>query len=727
MSTQDPSPVNEALLHLNGTDPITVLHVDDDPDFADLVSVYLERENSSLEVITETSADAGLDRLADVDIDCIVSDYDMPRTDGLEFLSAVREEYPQVPFILFTGKGSEEIASDAISAGVTDYLQKGGGTDQYTVLENRISNAVRQYQAEREIDRGFQALETAREGISLLDEEGTFLYVNQAYADTYGYDRSELIGEHWETIYPEDHVTQVYEEILPAVSEEGQWEGEHTHRTKDGERLVVDHALAYAESGSIICLVRDVTDEKETQRILEEERRRFELFVDAVEEYAIFALDADGYVTSWNRGAERIKGYAPEEILGEHVSTFHTEKQADAGSPDELLEQALEDGWVTDEGWRVREGGSRFWADVTITAVFDGNGRHRGYVKVTQDVTDRLDTRDEPDGDRQFIDQALDVLDDVFYVLDPDGSISRVTQRAIEVTGYTEAELRSMDLVELFPEDQRARVQSDIEDAIATGSAELEVDVLTKDGRTIPYEFRKRRITDEDGDVVGAVGIGRDITKRKRRERQLQRQLDQFERFGSILSHDLRTPLQTVTGRIDLARETGETEHLDKAEAALGRLEMLIDDLSTVMREGELVDDVTALDVEASVRDVWEALPTDGVSLRVRETARIRADENAFARLLENLLKNALDHGEGTVTVGVLSDGFYLEDDGPGVPEDIREEIFELGYSTKLSDDGTGFGLASARQIAVAHGWEITATEGDDGGARFEVTDVEMA
>ncbi|MFB6156871.1 MAG: PAS domain S-box protein [Haloferacaceae archaeon] len=727
MSTRDPPPAGGGHLYVDATDRVTVLHVDDDPDFAEMVSVHLERADGSLEVITETDAVDGLDRLADADVDCVVSDYDMPRVDGLEFLSAVREDHPHLPFILFTGKGSEEIASEAVSAGVTDYLQKGTGTDQYAVLANRIVNVVRQYRAEREVERGFRAMETAREGIGILDAEGTFLYVNRAYADTYGYDREEMVGEHWEMLYPESHVDQVYEEILPSIPENGRWEGETVHLAKDGTRLVVDHALAYTDAGSIICLARDVTEERERRRIPDEDRERFDPFVDAVEEYAIVALDPEGYVTGWNRGAERITGYDADAILGRHLSTVYPEARVEAGHPDDLLERALADGRANDEGWRVRADGSRFWADMTVTAVLNENDRHRGFVTVTRDVTDRYEARRELADEKRFIEQALDMLDDVFYVLDSEGNVSRVTERAVEVTGYSEAELLSMDPAELFPADQRPRVRADVEEALATGSAELEADLLTKDGRTVPYEFRKRRFTDDEGNVVGVVGIGRDVTDRKRRERRLRRQLDQFEAFGSVLSHDLRTPLRTAEGRLELARETGEPEHLDRAVAALERLDALIDDLATVMREGELVDEVATVDVGAAVREVWKALPTGDASLRVRGSPRVRADPNAFTRMVENLLKNALDHGGDAVTVGTLPDGFYVEDDGPGIPADIRDEVFELGYSTKSSDDGTGFGLASARQIAVAHGWELTATKGADGGARFEFTDVELA
>lgn len=385
-SSPDQSSPQERLVQLHGAQSITVLHVDDEPNFADLVSVYLERESDLLEVHTETEANAALERLDSDTIDCIVSDYDMPGIDGLELLDAVRQEHPDLPFILFTGKGSEAIASEAISAGVSDYLQKESGTHQYQLLANRIENAVFHHRATKEVERGFHAIENAHEGISFLDEDGTFLYLNRAYAETYGYTRQELVGKHWETVYPEDQVSEVYEEILPIVPENGKWKGESIHQRKDGIELIVDHALTYCQGGTLICLIEDITEERETERELEQQRERFEEFVDAVEEYAIFALDEEGYITSWNRGAARIKGYDESEILGEHFSIFYPEEKVEAGLPTELLEEALAEGSAQNEGWRVRDDGSQFWAEVLITAVFDDDGLHRGFLKVTREV-----------------------------------------------------------------------------------------------------------------------------------------------------------------------------------------------------------------------------------------------------------------------------------------------------------------------------------------------------
>jgi len=710
---------------------ITVLHVDDEPGFAELVSIYLEREGEALEVVTETSVEDGLDRLETGGVDCVVSDYDMPGTDGLEFLEAVRAEHPNLPFILFTGKGSEEIASEAISAGVTDYLQKQGGTDQYTLLVNRIENAVQQYYATREVQRGFHAIETTREGIAFLDEEGRFLYANPAYVDTYGYEREEMIGEHWEMLYPDDHVSRVYEEILPSVPVEGEWTGESVHKRKDGTRLVVDHALSYCTEGTLLCFIQDITAQEDEERALEGGRHRLSEFVDAVEEYAIVALDPEGFVTSWNRGAERLKGYCQEEIVGEHVSVFYPDEKSEEGYADELLETARDAGSATDTGRRVRKDGSTFRADVAITAVFDDDGVHQGFLKVTRDVTRQREARREREVEQDFLDKALNVLDDLFYAIDDHGNIVRVADRATEVTGYSRTELLSMSPADLFPPEDRQRIQTDIDEAFETGSATTEADLLTKDGRTVPYEFRKRRLTDTEGNQF-VVGIGRDISDRRRRERRLRRQLDQFEHFGSVLSHDLRTPLETVRGRLELARETGDEGHLAKADAALERLDDIIDDLAAVMREGELVREFTDVELRECLRDAWSSLETAEATLTVEGNGTIRADEDAFRRLAENLFKNSIEHGgdDVHVTVGTLPDGFYVEDDGPGIPPADRDRIFDAGHSTKAT--GGGFGLASVRQLVLAHGWEITATEGEGegggeaGGARFEITDADV-
>ena len=363
--------------------PITVLHVEDDADFAELSAIYLARVNPRISVVTAGNVEEGKDELNRRDIDCVVSDFDMPGPSGIDLLASIRETHRSLPFILFTGKGSEEIASDAISAGVTDYLQKGGGIEQFAVLANRIENVVERHRAEQLVDRAFRAMDRSREGIALLDEDGDFLYVNTAYCDIVGYSQEELQGAHWELVYPDEQVTRIYNEVLDSVPIEGRWSGETVYQRKDESRIVVDHALAYTDEGTMICLIRDHTGEE--SKVLQRERRRFDLFIDAVEEYAIYMLDRDGYVVSWNRGAKRLLGYDRDEVLGEHLSIFHPANEQEV-DPNQLLDCAREEGAVEHRGQLVRGDGSKFFAESAITAVYDDEKHHRGFANVTRRI-----------------------------------------------------------------------------------------------------------------------------------------------------------------------------------------------------------------------------------------------------------------------------------------------------------------------------------------------------
>lgn len=364
---------------------IQILHVDDDPQFADLAATYLQREDERFAVTTASDATEGFDRLREADFDCIVSDFDMPGQNGLEFLDAVRTEFPTIPFVLFTGKGSEEIASRAISAGVTDYIQKRSGTDQYTILANRIGNAVDQVQAIREIDQSYRAMDTAAEGLSLVRPDGTFSYVNPAFAHLFGFEPDELIGVHWTVLYHNEEARRLENDILPAVVEHGYWSGETVRLTKAGERLVTDHRLAHTEDDVIVCTATDVTPERTAPG---QRTTGFDLLVDAMDGHAFYTLDHEGYITRWNEGAERLTGYSADEIIGAHIGIFFTETDREEDRPEELIETAKVEGSVTDQGRRVRKDGSRFRAVDTLSASYDADGTIRGFGKIDREASD---------------------------------------------------------------------------------------------------------------------------------------------------------------------------------------------------------------------------------------------------------------------------------------------------------------------------------------------------
>ena len=207
---------------------------------------------------------------------------------------------------------------------------------------------------------------------------------------------------------------------------------------------------------------------------------------------------------------------------------------------------------------------------------------------------------------------------------------------------------------------------------------------------------------------------------------RISRENERLDRFASVVSHDLRNPLSVTGGYIQLARETGDPAYLDRAESALDRMGSLIDDLLELARSDDADPDVEVVDLRGVVERSWDVVPADDATLDVATDRRLRAEPTMLGRLVENLAHNAAAHGGGSVTVTVsdVPGGFAVADDGRGIPAGDRERVFEMGYTT--DDDGTGVGLLIVREVADAHGWEVTLTESEHGGARYEITGVEV-
>ena len=234
------------------------------------------------------------------------------------------------------------------------------------------------------------------------------------------------------------------------------------------------------------------------------------------------------------------------------------------------------------------------------------------------------------------------------------------------------------------------------------------------------------------GMVIGMLQV-RAIQKAVEAERiqfrldEAKRQRDRLEEFANVVAHDLRNPLNVAQGRVTLAREECDSEQLSHVEASLERMQELIEDLLTLARTGTELSDVEPVNLAGLVTRCWRNVVTADATLTTESNRTIRADQTRLRQLLQNLIRNAVEHSNTgvTVTVGELDNGFYVEDDGHGIPEADRDAVFEAGYST--TEDGTGFGLSIVKQVAEAHGWDVRVTDGSAGGARFEITGVEFA
>ena len=258
--------------------------------------------------------------------------------------------------------------------------------------------------------------------------------------------------------------------------------------------------------------------------------------------------------------------------------------------------------------------------------------------------------------------------------------------------------------------------------------ADMPIFSVEKDDGTRYYRVSTSPFT------AGQTRLGRlvtlvDVTHREQYRRELERQNERLEEFASMVSHDLRNPLTVAKGQLEIARMDDDREELAETATALDRMEELIDDLLAMARQGQPIEETEPTSLGSVADSAWTMIEADGAALDVADDATVLADPDRLQQLFENLFRNAVEHGETveTVAVGALGDGagFYVADDGVGIPGPKRDEVFESGYTTNR--DGTGFGLAIVTDIADAHGWDVTVSESEFGGARFEVRGVEAA
>ena len=321
---------------------------------------------------------------------------------------------------------------------------------------------------------------------------------------------------------------------------------------------------------------------------------------------------------------------------------------------------------------------------------------------------------------------------------DPDRPMEFVGGECEQLCGYTAEQIETDELywgADVIVSEDRERVWEEAQEAVAEREQfELTYRIRTSDGEQRWAWERGRGIFD-DGDVVALEGFITDVTERhereeklREREQELERENERLDRFVSLASHDLRNPLDAAQMRLELAQRECDSDHLDVVERSHDRREELLSDLLALARTGESVDEKTRIDLAAHVRRCWGTIDTTGADLTIDANRTVLAEESRLAQLFENLLRNAVQHGrEGEdstvqIQVGTLADGFYVEDDGLGIPVEERETVFEAGHSGNRT--GTGFGLSIVRKIVTAHGWSIDITDGTDGGARFEITDV---
>ena len=488
----------------------------------------------------------------------------------------------------------------------------------------------------------------------------------------------------------------------------------------------------------------------------------FRLLVESVKDYAIFMLNQEGYIVTWNLGAENIKGYKPDDIIGKHFSIFYPEEDLKWDKPGYELKVAAEVGRFEDEGWRLRKDGTRFWANVVITALRDKDGTLRGFGKVTRDLTERKIAEEAVrQSEERFRSLVEGVRDYAIFMLDPEGHVQSWSAGAEAIKGYKADEIIGKHFSIFYPEEdlQRDKPGYELKVAAEVGRFEDEGWRLRKDGTRFWANVVITALRDKDGTLRGFSKVTRDLTERKNAEEQrLQLAREQVARteaeaasrakdeFLATISHELRTPLNAILGWGRMLRKSRLNEEnfargLDTIERNAKLQAQLIDDLLDVSRiiSGKLRLTVMPVElapiIEAAIDSIKPAADAKDIRLQVMldsHAGLISGDPDRLQQIVWNLLSNAVKFTEkhGRIQVRLQRINSHVEiaisDNGRGISRGFLPYVFDrfrqADSSISRMHGGLGLGLAIVRHLVELHGGIVHAQSPGEGmGATFTV------
>ncbi|EMA10850.1 PhoR protein-like protein [Haloarcula vallismortis ATCC 29715] len=477
--------------------------------------------------------------------------------------------------------------------------------------------------------------------------------------------------------------------------------------------------------------------------------------LDAIED-VLFVHDESGTLQRWNESFAAVTGYDDDEIAAMDGTDFVTE--ADQTAAAAAIDEVFETGHARLKASLLTKDGSEIPYEYVANRIVHPDGTPL-LVGIGRDITARAEREQRLQRLKAQYEALVENIPEMgVFLFDHDCQYTVAGGGELRSVGLTSEDFEGSTPHDLFPEAIADELEHYYCEALDGRSNRFEQQYQDRQ-----YQVQTVPVRDDDGDVISGLAVSENVTERRERQRTLERQNERLREFAGVVSHDLRNPLTVAQGQLKLARAECESDHLDNVAAAIQRSNRLIDDLLTLARSGDEVTETESLDLRAVAEGCWQNVPTGDATLVVRteqtvvadpgtmnnttllDTVRteqtVVADRGRLEQLLENLVGNAVEHARPqstmspadadgavndlTVTVGALADGFYVEDTGPGIPPEKRDEVFEAGHSTAA--DGTGFGLRIVKQIADAHGWTVTVVDGEHGGARFEVRGIEVA
>jgi PAS domain S-box-containing protein len=755
--------------------PRRVLQVDPDEAVRSRTAAAV-RERTSFEYTGVSTVEQGLLRADSEKLDCVVTAARLDDTDGVDLLASIREAHEGVAVVFCDAAADPTVPARALNHGADGYVHR-DGEDWPEQLIERIHAAIRTRREHEDYRQASSILDSLFEQIPehihlyVKDEHGTHIRVTDTL-----FDADMLLGKpDYEVVGVPPSESETYQDDLHVI-ESGERLVEREGRSPLYEKWLSTWKVPWHDGVDVVGLIgftEDITERKRYEQRLETLTERFELAVD-VTGVGVVDWDLNSRSVNFHGAARAILGLEQREMLS--PSTLRDRVHPDdVAAIDRLLDADGDDSDVEIEFRVTSETGWR-WVELAGECRTDETGVPERVIGIVTGTTERKERQRA----RQLQRRRITALHDIAADLQHCGTATAVCERTIDAAddvlqfdqcaimlrsgerlpieassdGLDAAEIESLGVTEglagqCFQEGTASVVPDVREDPVARPKGPFRSVLSVPVGERGVFQAVSAEADQFDDDdleltellvthtATALARLDREAALEQQTER-LQSQNERLDRFASIVSHDLRNPLEVARGHLELVES--DDEHLDRVATMHERMDDLLGDLLTLAREGDRVADLEPIDLASVADRCWHSVETDGAALDVTGTLSFAADSSGLRQLLENLYRNAVEHGSTsprshapedavehgsesvTIRVGPLEDGFFVEDDGPGIAPEIRDRIFDPGFST--DDDGTGYGLSIVSEIADAHGWRVSATESDSGGARFEIGSV---
>jgi PAS domain S-box-containing protein len=728
------------------------------------IAKQLLETEGQFQVDTASTAEEAREKMKKETYDAVVSDYQMSGKDGLELLKDLRQNESAVPFIIFTGKGREEIAIKALNLGADRYLDKNGDPETvYCELAHAINEAVERKRAQeklRESEERFRLLfDNIPVGVVLVDRDGFVVAANQAQCSFLGYAKRELIGMHFSRYLSEDDLERGLFLLREMV------EGKRDNYTADRKYKRKDSVLVWGRSSwsavrneegqfkYLVAVVEDITESKKAQLALSESEEKFRSVVDsaAQEELrdlrekldvlfehapdAYYMNDLKGVFVTGNRAAEKMTGYGRNELIGKSFLKLNLLPRNQIPKAARLLAMnALGRSTGPDEFMLNRNDGTQVQVEIrTFPAKLDGRTLVLG---IARDVTRRkkderavLESKQKFEGLFTGNPEATVYLDQNFRILD-------VNPRFTSLFGYSLEEVKGKVLNDVVVPKSCMEEAKMLDGKAGEGYVYHDTVRVKKDGSLVQVSISAAPIIIQD-QLAGYIGVYKDISKLKTTEEELQKATEnvgimneKLRVVGGLTRHDVRNKLSTITGNTYLARKelagnSKVSDYLKEMETAVRQVVRIFDFAKTYEMLG--VEGLAYIDVERTINEAT-SLFSDMKSAKVLNECHgltVLAD-SLLRQLFYNLMDNSLKYGKKITKIRIHYEKtgennlrLIYEDDGVGIPDSEKPKLFKEGFS---SGGSTGYGLYLIKKMVEFYGWTIQETGITGKGAQFTIT-----